>query len=78
MRYLLTFCVLTLLFSCNESHEKNPDFLPEEQSGAGISLDFWAYSRGYPDGKIKTKKWEESYQKYQSIASQRDEEIELV
>ncbi|MGK0364864.1 MAG: photosystem II stability/assembly factor-like uncharacterized protein [Saprospiraceae bacterium] len=76
MRFLLTFCLLTLLLSCQNTHEKNPDLLPEEQSGAGISLDFWAYSRGYPDGKIMSKNWEKSYQQYHSIAAERDEEAD--
>ncbi len=76
MRYLLTFCLLTLLLSCQDNHEKNSNLLPEEQSGAGISLDFWAYTRAYPDGKIKTKSWEKSYQEYHATAAQRDEEAD--
>lgn len=76
MRYLLFFCLSTLLFSCQDKHEKNADFLPIEQSGAGISLDFWAYSRAYPDGKIMTQNWEKSYQQYHATAALRDEEAD--
>lgn len=33
----------------------------EKQSGAGLSLEFWAMARSYPDGKIHTGQWANAF-----------------
>lgn len=50
MKPFYLFLALTLLASCSE------DQAPR-QSGAGKSLEFWAWSRAYPEGRIRTDKW---------------------
>ncbi|MFK7937056.1 MAG: T9SS type A sorting domain-containing protein [Saprospiraceae bacterium] len=43
-----------------------------EQSGAGLSMDNWAFVRSYPSGKISTQKWTQAYDLQQLEMNFRD------
>ena len=63
--YCLFFFLMLGIASCTPTGTPESQSR-EKQSGAALSLDQWAYSRSYPEGKIEVKKWTDAFQQMQA------------